>query len=302
MKKIFLTSLLFAFVAIAGWVAMRADAQSSSGLGVSITIQSNDPPPDNNGGGGGGGGGGGQTSGGSAVFVMKGKAYPSASLTVLHNGVVARTLIAEPTGVFEVTLSGLSSGIQTFGVYAQDTEGRRSVTIGFTLNVPANTTTTLEGLVLPSTIDISSVTVNQGQALTIAGQSFPQSDVNLFVRSTEVVKRASSSPAGQWKYVLDTTPFELGDHTVRSKVQTVNGEQSEFSEVKSFRIIPPGARGTPGSCTADLNGDNRADIIDLSILLYNWGVPKNSAADFNKDSRVDVVDFSILLYYWGTCI
>ena len=50
---------------------------------------------------------------------------------------------------------------------------------------------------------------------------------------------------------------------------------------------------------ADLNCDNRVNLTDLSILLYNWNGPKNNPkSDINKDTRVDLTDFSILLYYW----
>lgn len=50
---------------------------------------------------------------------------------------------------------------------------------------------------------------------------------------------------------------------------------------------------------ADLNCDKRVNLIDLSILLYNWGKPKNNQrADINKDGTVNLIDFSILLYWW----
>lgn len=51
---------------------------------------------------------------------------------------------------------------------------------------------------------------------------------------------------------------------------------------------------TPG----DINRDGRVDLVDFSILLYNWGMPKNPQADFNEDGVVDLVDFSIMLYHW----
>ncbi len=49
---------------------------------------------------------------------------------------------------------------------------------------------------------------------------------------------------------------------------------------------------------ADLNCDGRVNLVDLSILLYNWDIPKNIKADLNNDTRVNLVDFSILLFYW----
>ena len=276
----------------------------SNGVGISITIQQTVPPPDDDGG---GGGGGGSTviqpsPTQFAAFAIKGMAYPKAIITILRNNAVTKTLVAGNDGNFEATISGLPAGLQTFGVFATDTSGKKSVTLSFTLNLIANMTTTLEGLIIPVTIEISSPVVNQGNPLFVYGQSFPESNINLFIQSKEVVKTTETKASGNWRYELDTAPLDLGDHSVRAKAQAKTGEQSEFSETKAFRVIPKGAHGTPGSCPADLNDDNRVDITDLSILLYNWGKPTNARADYNKDGKVDIIDFSILLYYWGTCV
>lgn len=50
----------------------------------------------------------------------------------------------------------------------------------------------------------------------------------------------------------------------------------------------------------DLNGDNRVDIIDLSILLYHYSKtgPEIVRYDCNKDNRIDLADISILMFYW----
>lgn len=61
---------------------------------------------------------------------------------------------------------------------------------------------------------------------------------------------------------------------------------------------------TSGACKgADLNGDNRVNSVDFSILLAFWRkVPPftNTCVDINKDQKVNSVDFSILLSQWGT--
>jgi hypothetical protein len=49
----------------------------------------------------------------------------------------------------------------------------------------------------------------------------------------------------------------------------------------------------------DTNGDNKVDLIDVSILLANYGAPKNKTVDLNGDSKVDVKDLSILLSGWS---
>jgi hypothetical protein len=50
--------------------------------------------------------------------------------------------------------------------------------------------------------------------------------------------------------------------------------------------------------TGDLNGDNKVDTLDLSILLTDWG-QTSGVADINKDGVVNILDLSILLTNWG---
>jgi hypothetical protein len=54
---------------------------------------------------------------------------------------------------------------------------------------------------------------------------------------------------------------------------------------------------TPGS--GDLNGDNKVDIADLSILLTKYGT-NDPAADINGDGTVNITDLSLLLTLFGT--
>ncbi|MBI2596057.1 hypothetical protein HYW46_04980 [Candidatus Daviesbacteria bacterium] len=47
----------------------------------------------------------------------------------------------------------------------------------------------------------------------------------------------------------------------------------------------------------DLNGDNKVDIIDLSVLLSHW-LGTDAGSDISKDGKVNIVDLSILLSNW----
>ncbi len=49
----------------------------------------------------------------------------------------------------------------------------------------------------------------------------------------------------------------------------------------------------------DLDRDGEVDVVDLGILLSNWGSTSKPLADINQDGRVDVVDLGILLSNWG---
>ena len=54
---------------------------------------------------------------------------------------------------------------------------------------------------------------------------------------------------------------------------------------------------------ADINGDGRVDMRDLSILLYHWTssmlyTPYNKDADLNGDGVVNLKDISLMLTQW----
>ncbi|MCZ6494030.1 MAG: hypothetical protein O6933_08125 [Planctomycetota bacterium] len=58
-------------------------------------------------------------------------------------------------------------------------------------------------------------------------------------------------------------------------------------------------------CPADLSGDGEVGILDLLVLLSNWGLCPNSPApcpaDLNGDSAVGILDLLELLANWGPC-
>ena len=56
-----------------------------------------------------------------------------------------------------------------------------------------------------------------------------------------------------------------------------------------------GGGGSSGK-SADLNGDGKVNIFDLSILLRNWG--RSGQGDLNGDGKVNIFDLSILLRGW----
>jgi hypothetical protein len=63
------------------------------------------------------------------------------------------------------------------------------------------------------------------------------------------------------------------------------------------RLEPGAVPGNP----ADLNGDGVVDVLDLLILLDNWGTCQECGdcpADLNNDCAVDVLDLLLLLDAW----
>ena len=83
---------------------------------------------------------------------------------------------------------------------------------------------------------------------------------------------------------FSTAPLPTGHYRA-----TVNGGSYDFS------VLP-----------ADSNGSSRIDLIDFSILSFNFGstqvtVPA-ALADYNGDGTVNLIDFSILSFGFGTSL
>jgi len=278
---------IYCFSFFSGFWLLPATRIPSSNFGFSTgrTATSATPPS----------GGGGAPAPTKVVF--EGRAYPGAFLAILKNGVVAATFFAESSGLFEKELTGISGGVYTFGIWAEDTEGRKSVTLSFTVSILEGMTTTISGIFISPTIELLPTQVEKGEKVNIFGQVFPESKVNIFVSSKEVVKETLADEKGNWVYKLDTGPVDEGEHEARAKALYGDGEQSPFSQTLSFLVLKKGALICKG---ADLNFDGKVNIIDFSILLYFWGQtkPGNPCADINFDGLVNITDFSIMMYWW----
>ena len=265
-----------------GYVCRNNICSIESGLSVTVTVPGLQP----------------SAPGGGAVLpatvIFEGRAYPKAFLTLLKNDKVAATFFAENSGLFKKELTGMSGGTYNFGIFAEDTEGRKSVTLSFTIGILGGTTTTISRIFIPPTISLFPIEVERGDEINISGQVFPKSQVNIFISPGEIMKEIITTEEGKWSYTLNTTPLTEKEYRIRAKAFFGEGEQSQFSQIISFSLLLPKCRG------ADLNFDGKVNIVDFSILLYFWGQkkPANRCADINFDGTVNIVDFSIMMYWW----
>jgi len=268
------------------------DGNTESGDGCSSTCQTEEeeeePPPS------GGGGGGAPSPTITTKVVLQGKASPGAYLTVLKDGQVLLDKQADNQADFKVEITNITPGIYTFSIWAKDKNDIKSLTFSFTMNVISGAITTVSGIFLPPTINLNKDNVKKGETLNISGQTAPQSQIEIHINSDEIIEEVIADTTGAWLYNLNTGRLEEGTHSVRAKATTPDGLLSTFSQTLLFGID----RVLGIIKEVDVNRDNRVNLIDFSILLYNWGVPKNPTADLNNDGQVDLIDFSILLYWW----
>jgi|GEM_PF-1507213 len=219
-----------------------------------------------------------------------GDAFPGALITILDGGAVIGNAVANSTSFFDKTVSGLSAGIHTFGIFGQALDGRKTITLSFNINVVGGTTTTVGGILLPPIITVPT-SAKRPATLPQTGLARHNSTVTTFTNSHNAISRQTTTDAnGQWS-VSVTDVLHLGAHTASALVNDGSGNQSILSGVQNFEI----------TLSADLNIDNLVNLVDFSILMFNYGLanPPNLAADINDSgSQVDLVDFSVMMFYW----
>jgi cysteine-rich repeat protein len=284
------------------------DGNVVSGDGCSSTCQTEVAP--------GGGGGYRPTPYEEVVYytrvILEGKAYPDALITILKDGQFLSIIQADFRADFKIEIKDLTPGTYTFGLWAEDKNGVRSPTFTITFYIAPAVTTVVSGILLPPTIKLSKNIALKGETIDISGQAIPDGKVDLFISSLKPLQdvfydSAITDSNGDWYYLLDTAKLKEGTYEVKAKVISRAGLLSIFSKALSIEttlikpLVPPKppVPPIPGVCpNADLNKDNKVNLVDFSILLYWWGKP-NECTDQNSDGVVNLIDFSIMLYYWS---
>lgn len=231
--------------------------------------------------------------------IVRGRAYPGANVNILQDGATIGVVQADSSANFYFSTTNVSPGVTTFGFWAEDSGGLKSIALTTTFTITEGAVTTVSGVNLPPTITVSARQVNQGSTLVVSGQSVPLVTVDTYVHSSgNIVISTTTDGNGNWSVPVDTTGLQNNAlHTVEADFTTTGDtggvQRSTLSQSVSFYV----GAGTAKKYLADLNGDGKVNLADFSILLYYWGT-SSPIADLNGDGTVNLADFSILLYYW----
>jgi hypothetical protein len=235
----------------------------------------------------------------STKVVAMGKAYPHADVHILIDGRVVGIVTADAKADFYFETTDVTPGVASFGFWSEDPTGLKSTLLSLTFRVIYGAVTTITGVYLSPTIDVSKKSVRQGEEVKIYGHAAPTTEILVHINSEqEYIEQTNSKDTGEWELVFDTSPLEVDFHTAKALFQVnVEGNiiKSAFSRAVSFHV---GKVGGEAACPgADLNADGRVNLTDFSILLYWWDTD-NECADQDQSGNVDLVDFSIMMYYW----
>lgn len=107
---------------------------------------------------------------------------------------------------------------------------------------------------------------------------------------------ASGSTDGSSQQLINTTSFSVSPSGRYLRILA----KDRWNDTFGNSIFELGAYGTPNTTTilsGDVNGDNRINAVDLSILLTKDG-QNYPPADFNGDGVVGAADMAIMLSKW----
>jgi cysteine-rich repeat protein len=269
-------------------------------LEATSTTGGSPPPPPS----GGGSGQGGLPSGFVPVLqqtrvVIQGKGYPNSVVNILKDGQILGIANTDSRANFSYETGPLTPGPTTFGFWSNDGRGLRSVTFTTTFQVTQNAVTTVSNVYLPPTIDLRTKKVKPGEIIEAFGTTAPDAKVSVFVGKENSPRMTSTSTAtGAWNLAFSTDGLENEVfHNVKAIFELLGaGTQvkSGYSQLVNFYV---GERDVKEPGSADLNQDGKVNLIDFSILLFNWG-KSGTIADLNNDDTVNLTDLSIMLFAW----
>jgi cysteine-rich repeat protein len=288
------------------------DGNNSNGDLCDATCNNETPPINATGtppsGGYSGGGGGGAISGFIPVnnptrVIITGFAYANSDVSILVDGEVEGKVRANQQGKFEYTIYDATPGATTFGFWAEDSHGVRSIVYTTTFQVTQNAVTTVSGIVLPPTISADETSIRPGGTINFEGQTSPNAKVILQVLtdgSESDSAEGESEGTGDWEMEFDTSNLDVEKfHAAKAYFEVTDGgitTQSGYSQAINFYV---GNEDIDTSLYTDLNVDGSVNIIDFSILLFHWGTDGGDSsppADINQDGNVTLTDFSIMIF------
>ena len=268
-------------------------------IDITAVVQDPNQPPA------GGGGGGGTNTTNAATVSMQGYTFPGAKLTLLKDGQVATTLVANPDGTFQITLNNLVFGTYQLSLFAEDQYGVTSSP--YTVNVPASSTQpyVYANIILPPTFSANQVLVRLNDSLSVFGYAAPGATVTLKVPGSVTLGSAIADNTGFYRIEV-RAQLAPGSYSLRVDASFAGGVSllSKPVQVLIYDPLAPGAPDQPAppsqySSCVDYSNDRRVNLVDFSILLYWFGRERPpETVDCNGDRTVDIKDFSILMYFW----
>jgi cysteine-rich repeat protein len=228
--------------------------------------------------------------------VLRGKAYPNSDVNLLLDGQSLGKVRADSNAEFLYTSSAITPGTATFGFWATDSKGVKSITSTVIFEVVQSAVTTVANVFIPPSVSVSSPQVTPGDFVTVSGETVPNATVMTEIGSDKgkSALTATAADTGAWAIQIDSNSLNNGFNTVKAFFQTAADTKSGYGRAVSFYV---GTEPLSSVISADVNSDGKVNLVDFSIFLLEWG-GTNIRFDFNQDGSVSLADFSIMLFNW----
>jgi hypothetical protein len=164
---------------------------------------------------------------GDTRISFDGYTSPSAFITITQNSAVVGTTVADVTGHFFKEVEAANPGIQSYELYAEDTNSLLTPTITYNVNLTANTITTISNIVFPPTISLDSVNT------IITGMTNPAATLTLLVSDGSSIDIAVAID-GTWSRAM--TDYEGGTYSAYAIATMPGNYMSLESETVNFTI------------------------------------------------------------------
>jgi len=270
-----------------------------------ITPPAPPPPPPSSGGstGFGGGGGVGGPFLGLGEVTMEGLAAPGSTLVILKDGVIEREVVVPILGQFSEKFLDLARGTYAWGAYIRDPQRRVSSTYTSTIYLIGRTNNVIAPVHVSPTISVSSTTVPVGGKVMLSGYAIALTPVQVLmnkqgnaVTGNIISATTTANGNGSWTLELPSDGLTKGTYEIKAvSIFTNNRDRSLISPIiyLGLGIDPSPSLGN----RSDLNRDGKVNLVDFSILLFNWR-GTDPVSDINQDGTVNLTDFSIMLSNW----
>ena len=249
----------------------------------------------------GSGGSSGSPANPSNSVTISGFSFPDAKLTLLKDGQVATTLIANQDGTFTIVVNGLNFGLYQFAVFAEDRDGIASSSYVVNAPVYAAQNYAYTGVIIPPTISVSSTTLQMGEFVTVYGYAPPGATVLIEIPGRLTLGSTVADTSGFYRYEVRTSLLAgLYQFRTRAQIGAMQSMQSKPIDVTYFDgTNPPNPIPPQLAKCVDYSKDSRVNLVDFSILLF-WFNKLNPPIDIdcNGDNTINIKDFSILMYFW----
>ncbi len=234
-------------------------------------------------------------------LTITGYTFPGATVKILMDGKEFKTITADSQGNYSVTTEEIDRGTYTFAI-SSSKDGSRSAVYTTTIYMNGATRNNIGPVYLSPIITSKTQRVDLGAPLLIFGKAVPLYLVQaIMVNPKDPLKQpysiasTTANGSGEWSLNIDTSKLAKGTFSVITQTIVPRQGNSQFSP--EFLVgVGQKAEGD-NKVRADINGDGKINIADLSIMLFSWK-KSNASADINIDGIVNITDFSIMLSAW----